>query len=204
MSRLEIKNLYWSDFLPFDLKLGPADCVMLSGPSGSGKTRLLRVIADLDAHSGNILLDGIECHQTNPPKWRQQVGLLPTTSHWWADTVGAHFAAADVKNLAQLGFEPDVMKWAVSRLSSGEKQRLSVLRLLANQPKVLLLDEPTANLDPQNAAQVETLLSEYKKRFLAPLLWVSHDTAQIDRLATSHYVICDGRLSRAPMPNHLK
>lgn len=194
MSRLEIKGLGWADFTPFGLTLDGADCVVLSGPSGCGKTRLLRAIADLDDHKGHVFLDGIDCSQTSPPKWRRRVGLLPTTSRWWRDTVGAHFAATEIDHLERLGFEQDVMKWVVSRLSSGEKQRLSVLRLLANRPRVLLLDEPTANLDPENAIRVETLLTEYKNRFSAPLLWVSHDAAQIDRVATSHYTICDDRL----------
>jgi ABC-type multidrug transport system ATPase subunit len=91
------------------------------------------------------------------PDWRRRVGLLPAESGWWADRVGAHFITTnDARNpattptpiLARLGFEPDVLDWDVQRLSSGERQRLGLARLLLNRPEVLLLDEATANLDP--------------------------------------------------------
>ena len=81
--------------------------------------------------------------------------------------------------LAEVGL-PDALDWEVARLSTGEKQRLALLRLLANQPRALLLDEPTASLDPR---KVEDLLHTYRQQHAAPVLWVSHDPAQRQRVA---------------------
>ncbi len=66
--------------------------------------------------------------------------------------------------LDKLGFAPDVLGWSVARLSTGERQRLALVRLLAQTPEVLLLDEATANLDPSNGARVESVVETYRKR----------------------------------------
>jgi len=122
------------------------------------------------------------------------VGLLPAESQWWFDTVGSHFVKYDRDYLDRLGFETAVMGWETSRLSSGEKQRLALLRLLANQPKVLLLDEPTANLDRTYAGQVESILADYRASNNAALLWVSHDQDQLSRVADRLFEIKDKQI----------
>jgi UDP-glucose/iron transport system ATP-binding protein len=94
-----------------------------------------------------------------------------------------HFSRMDEPLLAELGFDRDVMTADVHRLSSGERQRLALLRLLMGQPRVLLLDEPTASLDPPNARRVESLLARYREVWDAAILWVSHDPLQVRRVA---------------------
>ena len=175
------------------------ECLCISGPSGSGKTRLLRTIADLDMHEGRAFLDGVACDDFRPADWRCHVGLLLSESQWWKDRVGEHFNDhLGTEQLSALGLAPSLMDQAVNRLSSGERQRLALLRLLANRPQVLLLDEPTANLDPENGQRVETLLSRYQAETGATLLWVSHDPAQIGRVATRHMRMAQGLLSEGP------
>ena len=71
----------------------------------------------------------------------------------------------------------------MERLSSGERQRLALARLLANRPRVLLLDEPTANLDPVNIHRVEQLVKDYLAEQQAACLWVTHTREQIARIA---------------------
>ena len=71
----------------------------------------------------------------------------------------------------------------VARRSGGERQRVALLRMLANQPRVLLLDEPTANLDQDNVARVEKLVAAYMADQSAGVLWVSHDPRQTTRVA---------------------
>ena len=169
--------------------------MILTGPSGSGKTLLLRALADLDPHDGVVRLDGVAADAVKPAHWRRSVGLLPADSAWWADRVGDHLVDPDPEALASLGFERDVLDWSVSRLSSGERQRLALLRLLANRPRVLLLDEPTANLDAASAAHAEALIRRYRDSCSAAVLWVSHDPAQAERVGDRRLQIVDGHLA---------
>jgi ABC-type iron transport system FetAB ATPase subunit len=70
------------------------------------------------------------------------------------------------------------------------------LRLLFNHPRVLLLDEPTANLDPENLEAVEQLVAEYRERHGSPTLWVTHDLQQIQRISSRHFRVVEGGLVR--------
>lgn len=164
------------------------------GASGSGKTMLLRAVADLDPHEGSVFLADIECRDLSGPEWRRRVGMLPSESQWWFDRVRDHFTDIEPQWLKRLGFTSGVLDNEVSRLSSGERQRLALLRLLCGRPAALLLDEPTANLDPENGAAAEHLILSYAKANEAPIIWVSHDLGQVRRLADRRYWLNDGRL----------
>ena len=181
MPVFSLHQFQYYDIQPVDLTLKAHQCLGLTGPSGSGKSRLLRALADLEEFSGDVRLDGVSCNDFKPCDWRRRIGLLPAESQWWYDSVGEHYSDYDENLLSQLGFGPDVMDWPVSRLSSGEKKRLSLLRLLANQPSVVLLDEPTANLDPGFIDKVENILLNYKNSHPVSCLWVSHDEQQLQR-----------------------
>ncbi len=197
LSSLRIQALCTRTLGPFDLALGKGECVFLSGPSGSGKTLFLRAVADLDPHAGEVILDGRDYRSYAPPEWRRRVMLVPAESHWWEDTAGAHFPSAEPGDLQALGFEPDVLGWQVTRLSSGERQRLALLRALARSPQVLLLDEVSANLDASNALRVEALVRDYRARCGACVVWVSHDPQQIARVGGRHLRMQDGVLAQA-------
>lgn len=191
MAHLEVRELCFRDRGPYSFRLLGGECVGLQGASGAGKSLLLRALADLDPRSGTLLLGGVDADTLTGPQWRRLIGLLPAESGWWLDGVAAHFSdfgAVDDGLLASLGLERSVGNWQVSRLSTGERQRLAILRLLANQPGCLLLDEPTASLDHDMVIRVEQLLLTYASTHQAPLLWVSHDPAQLDR-------VCSRRLS---------
>lgn len=177
----------------------PGHILALSGPSGSGKSRLLRALADLDPHGGQIALGDTEHTAVRGHEWRRRVMLVPAESQWWGETVGEHFPAGQVDETGfdTLGFAADVMAWSVSRLSSGEKQRLALLRALAHGPQALLLDEPTANLDADSIARVERLLIDAIHAHGWPVLWVAHDTAQIARVANHHLRIAGDALVAA-------
>ena len=164
--------------------------VCVSGPSGSGKSRLLRAVADLEPHGGEISLNGTGQVALPAHQWRRQVVMVPADSQWWFDEVSAHFPEGAGERLpAALGFLAEVMGWSVSRLSSGERQRLALWRALALEPQALLLDEPTANLDGDSTLHIENwLLDEIRRRQIATL-WVAHDPGQIHRVANAHYRI---------------
>ena len=168
-------------------------CIALHGASGSGKTRLLRAIADLDPIDGDVRLDGQSRNDFSAPVWRRHVLYLAAESHWWAAKVRDHTADWVEAQLTALGFAFDVLDWPVHRLSSGERQRLALARALARSPEVLLLDEPTANLDSTNTTQVERLIASWLGEVHCAL-WVSHDPAQRQRVAQAQYRIAAGRL----------
>lgn len=193
--RLRVDCLGLHDVGPFSLEVESGACVGLSGPSGSGKSLFLRAIADMEPHTGQVYLDGVEQGRIPAPQWRHQVGLLPAESLWWFDTVGEHFSAADETQIQRLGFEPTILKWPASRLSSGERQRLALLRLLENRPRLLLLDEPTANLDEDNTARVEDLVRDYRLESGAAVLWVGHQKAQLHRIAERIISLSAGRFN---------
>jgi ABC-type iron transport system FetAB ATPase subunit len=195
---LRIKGLSNHGVGPVDLAVGAGECVCLSGPSGAGKTVLLRAIADLEPHAGDVTLEGRSAAEFAPPEWRRQVGLLPAESQWWRDRIGEHFDNPGREALEALGFGPEVMGWEVARCSTGERQRLALLRLLVQRPRVLLLDEPTAALDPEGVGRVERFIDRYRREQGAAILWVSHNREQIQRVADRHYRMEAGHLHGAP------
>ena len=187
MGGLEVRDLVFLGRGPFSFVVASGECVGIAGPSGSGKSLLLRAIADLDPHEGEVLLDGVACRDIQGPDWRRMIGMLPAESGWWHDLVGEHFPgpllAAARKLVVRLGFDEDVFTWQVQRLSTGERQRLAIIRLLVNNPQALLLDEPTASLDAENVLRAEELFSDYRRRHQVPVIWVSHDPEQLVRVA---------------------
>jgi ABC-type iron transport system FetAB ATPase subunit len=185
---------------PVDLGIEAGGLVLIHGPSGSGKSLLLRAISDLDPNTGEAWLDDNARSAMPASRWRRRLGLLPAESFWWAERVGDHFPGgqAPVTLLSDLGFETDVLGWGVSRLSTGERQRLALVRMLALEPEAVLLDEATANLDTANRDRVEAVVGAYRVEHMAAVLWVSHDPEQRKRLAAAaggrQFVIRGGRL----------
>lgn len=194
LSRLSLQAIRVRHIGPVDLEVAPGECVCLSGASGAGKSLLLRAVADLDPHEGDALLDGDSCHAMRPWVWRQRVGLLPAESAWWLPGVIEHFEAPRDDWFEALGFTPSVRDWEVARLSTGERQRLALLRLLCNGPRALLLDEPTASLDPDSVRRVEALVADYRREHAVPILWVTHDPAQTARVADRQLRLDGGRV----------
>lgn len=144
-----------------------------------------------------MLLDGASAQSFTAPEWRRRVTLLPAESQWWFERVGDHFSDADEAGFSALGLTLEALDWQVSRCSTGERQRLSILRTLANRPSVLLLDEPTASLDQENIERVEALITAYRETTGAALIWVSHDPHQIERVADRHLRFEAGTLVEA-------
>ncbi len=189
MSLFTLKNLQILDMPPLELELEAGQCLSVTGDSGCGKSLFLRALADLDPNPGELFLDGKASSSYQPWQWRRQVGLLPSESSWWLAKVGDHFpgeGAALYQQLAALGLSADILNSPTHRLSSGERQRLSLLRLLRNRPVVLLLDEPTANLDENSSTLVERILKKYQQVNGGVLIWVTHDRSQARRVAHRH------------------
>ncbi len=193
-----VRNLARPGLGPLSFDVAAGGCLGVGGPSGAGKSLLLRALADLDASAGEVSLDGTRREALPAPLWRRQVCYLPAESGWWADRVGAHFPNWEAAGplLAVLGLPEACRDWPVSRLSSGERQRLALVRALVRHPQVLLLDEPTAALDPESTAAVEALVAEHRAGG-GIALWISHDAAQLARVAEDRLRLEAGRVVEA-------
>lgn len=194
---LRARGLHRLGIRPIDFELPAGSCLGISGPSGAGKSVLLRMLADLDPHEGDVLLEGRQQHEIPPCEWRRQVTLLAAESQWWDPRVGDHFVDGVVPLRDELGFDTDPADWEIERLSSGERERLALARVLALDPRVLLLDEPTANLDEQNASRVERLIAEWQRGGDRAVVWVSHDREQLARVADQRLHMEGGTWSTA-------
>ncbi|MDQ8181376.1 energy-coupling factor ABC transporter ATP-binding protein [Pelagicoccus sp. SDUM812005] len=192
---LKVVGLSFLDWEPVSLEVEAGEIVCAQGESGSGKSLLLRAIADLIPHTGEVYLHGDACSGILPTKWRREVSFLAAEALWWEDRVGAHFLSeVSPERLEGLGLAGDCMDWPVSRLSMGERQRLGILRLLDRQPRVLLLDEPTSNLDARSSGAVESLLREYMEGSGACSIWVTHDEGQAERIGGRRFYMGGKRL----------
>ena len=192
---LSIEKLQSLHVGPVDLILEAQHCIGLSGPSGCGKSILLKAIADLIDSTGTIILEGQPCREIEAPDWRRKVQLVPAESLWWHNTVKEHFQyPISQKSLSQLSLESDIEQQATNQLSTGQKQRLAILRSLEKKPRILLLDEPTASLDRDNSERVEAIIKEYLKVNDAAAIWVSHEPEQLKRVATKAFKMINGQL----------
>ena len=184
--RLSIQGLQSAIAGPCTLDLQAGECLAIMGASGGGKSVLLRLIADLDPGNGRVLLNGQPRSQFSGPAWRQQVMYLAAEPAWWAESVMAHFpqdTKTELLQLAtQLGLRNGFIDIPIAQLSTGERQRLALLRGLLRKPQVLLLDEPTAALDEDSITAVEQLLRSHQQHGLS-LIWVTHSHPQASRVA---------------------
>ena len=196
MALLTVQELRRPGLHPVSLALDAGECIAVRGPSGSGKSLLLRAIADLDPNHGAVALDGVSREAMPAPRWRRRVTYLAAEAAWWADLVGQHFAdwAKTVPIAESLGLPGAAGDWPVQRLSTGEKQRLGLARVLVQAPRVLLLDEPTAGLDEQAVAAVEQVVQARRDDGVG-VLWVTHDAAQAARIAERLLTVEGGRVT---------
>ena len=195
MTRLQLTDLAAHPIAPVSLALEGGQCLAIRGASGAGKSVLLRAIADLDPSIGRVCLDGRDRDSFTGPNWRKSVRYLAAEPGWWSETPRPHFHNPEDLPLAALKLDHDILDRDITRLSTGERQRLALLRALEDRPRVLLLDEPTAALDPESGLAAEEMIRTQRDLGCAILL-VSHDAAQADRLATQKALMEAGRLIR--------
>lgn len=190
------KSIYfkYGNLPPFnlpDLHLNPGDELLVIGKSGSGKTTLLHILGGLlKPQSGEVIVDGTNIYSLRGnalDKFRgEKIGIVFQKPHILSALtvmenlqianffVGKNTGEAIERNLKELGIW-DKKSAKLETLSEGEAQRVSIARALANEPKVILADEPTASLDDDNAENVIRLLKIQAKRLGAILIVVTHD-----------------------------
>ncbi len=215
---LEVRNLYKSyedgrieALRGVDLTIEAGEFVAISGHSGSGKSTLLHLLGGLDTpSSGSVLFRGAPLGSSlDLDTYRcQHVGfifqafyLLPTLQA--VENVQAPMLALRNGNgdrrrraealLREMGMEHR-MDQHPGKLSAGERQRVAIARALANQPEILLADEPTGNLDSANSARIMEILTGIQKSRGMTLIVVTHED-EIAHAAPRHIRIHDGRVA---------
>ncbi|ASJ11753.1 ABC transporter ATP-binding protein [Thermococcus thioreducens] len=183
------------DGVSLEVKKGEIFCVM--GHSGAGKTTLLRILALLERpDSGEYFFDGKPVNWSRPGELRKNITMVFQTPVMFNTTVFKNIAYGlklrgysraeiekkvhEVLSLVRLeGYE----KRKAKTLSGGEKQRVAIARAIVLEPKLLLMDEPTANLDPTNSAIIEDIVKEITKKNGTTIVFSTHNMFQAKRLA---------------------
>ncbi|MDO5679550.1 MAG: ABC transporter ATP-binding protein [Pelistega sp.] len=202
------------------LKIEPGTFVALLGPSGCGKTTVLRMIAGFErVDAGRILLDGqvlSSAQHYTPPEQRQMSMVFQSYALWphmnVADNIGY---ALKLKKISGRAYEDQVnealeavnmqglAKRMPSELSGGQRQRVALARCLVSAPKVVLLDEPLANLDQHLRASMEQTFREFHQRTGAIFIYVTHDQAEAMALADKIAVMHQGKIVQYDTPENL-
>ncbi len=190
-----------------------SDAVGIVGPSGAGKSTFLQVLAGLEKPGeGVVLFQGKDVHQDRSAyeRLRRQLGIVfqfpenqlfeatvaedvafgPRNQGLSRETVRTRVRTA----LSAVGLPPDVfLGRGIEQLSQGEKRRVAIAGVLAMEPQILLLDEPTAGLDPEGQRTFVTFLRDYHRRQKRGLVIASHDLDFLVQVVDRIYVMDAGR-----------
>jgi len=189
-----------------DLFVEPGDLFTIIGPSGSGKSTLLRLLNRLeDTSGGEIFLDGENIKKLDVIELRRKVGLVFQVPVMFDSDVeenifyGLRLLGGDGKKgtaekcLDLVGLGKGFLTRDSTRLSVGEKQRVSIARTLMVEPEVLLLDEPTSALDPTATLEIEKLILELNRKLNLTVLLVTHNILQARRVGHKSMVMVEGK-----------
>jgi putative ABC transport system ATP-binding protein len=194
---------------PLDLTVSAGEFVAIVGPSGSGKSTLLGLIAGLDSPTtGAVLIDGVDITALDEDGLARlrasKIGfvfqffhLLPSLTAFEnvlvpLEIAGRRDAAAHARVLLDDVGLADRGHHYPSQLSGGEQQRVALARALANDPPILLADEPTGNLDVENGRHVMELLVDLHRKRRTTVVLVTHD-AELAERADTRVVLRGGR-----------
>jgi tungstate transport system ATP-binding protein len=193
-----------------DLSIERGEVFALIGPTGSGKTTLLRLLDLLDAPAhGRLRFDGVDVTESardrhearrrmafvlqKPVVFNASVYDNVARGLRWRGLPRAQARSRVDDVLEMVGLE-DQRDRRARTLSGGEMQRVAIARAIAIEPEVLLLDEPTASLDPPSALRVEDLIADIIRRYHTTIVMATHDLPQGERLATRAAVLLDGEI----------
>jgi len=193
-----------------NLKVERGEALAVIGPTGAGKTTLLRLIDLLDLPaSGKIYFDGTDVTASGkarlearrrmafvlqkPVVFNTSVYANITCGFKWRGNKGGHWhqKVEDVLEMVDLAAGKNRN---ARTLSGGEAQRVAIARAIISEPEVLLLDEPTANLDPVSTARIEEVISNIRHQHQATIILATHDMSQGERLADRVGVLLNGEI----------
>ena len=196
-------------------KIAENEIVGLLGPNGCGKTTTIAMILGLLKPSkGEILIDGMNIeknrikllHKMNfispyielPKKLTVKENLIVYARLYSVKNINER-----ISYLSETLRLNDFLNKKTGELSSGQKNRISLAKALINNPSILLLDEPTASLDPETGDFVRTFLENYKKEKKISILLASHNMSEVERLCTSVLMMKEGKIIDKGTPAEL-
>lgn len=190
------------------LKIKKGKITAIIGPSGSGKSTLMALINGLAKPSeGKIIIEGEEfsANKDYSEYIRKQMTMVFQEPVMFKETLEKNIeyglklrGVKDIKNkifnISELLGIQDKLKQRASTLSGGEASRASLARAMVFEPKLLILDEPTSNLDPQNVAVIEAALKNMQKVLANTIIVVTHNMFQAKRIADEAVFLLDGKV----------
>ena len=200
-----------------NLQVHEGEILCLLGPNGSGKTTLLKILAFIEKPSkGEVKFQGETVSDKNVERMRMQSTMVFQKTVLFSTTVYNNVAyglrvrkalksevdeaVKRALNVVKLeGFE----KRPAKRLSGGEQQRVALARALALDTRLLLLDEPTANLDPKNASIVEEVMQTVNQELGTTIIMATHNMFQAKSLPRRIALIMNGKISECGTPNEI-
>jgi len=190
------------------LEVGRGECLVVLGPSGAGKTTLLKSLAGLlRVESGRILIDGMDVSRL-PPEQRgfayvpQSYALFPHMKVWDNIAYGLRARGMDrarieekVRSVAKvLGIE-DLLDRYPHQLSAGQRQRVAIARAIVVEPRVLLLDEPLANIDPSMRSRARNFLRSLLTKLDVAVVYATHSLVDAVSMGDRIAYVVDGKLA---------
>ena len=217
---VEVKNLKKSYGLKeavkgISFKIKDDEILGLLGPNGSGKTTTIGMMLGLlKPSNGEIIIDGKKIEDNRIEILKKINFISPYIELPKKLTVkqnlivyGKLYSVSDIKKRIEYLSEKlrlgNLLNKITGELSSGQKNRVSLAKALINKPKVLLLDEPTASLDPEIGDFVRTFLENYKKEMKISILLASHNMNEVTRLCKSTLMMKDGIIIDSGSPKEL-
>lgn len=223
----EVRERRWTlDHLSFHVDAG--EILGIVGPNGSGKSSLLKVLSGLlPAGEGDVRLGGLSIGKRSQTDIARLVAVVPQeythvfpftvaetvlmgrfphrTVRWWSMGIGDE-TANDLAYAHQSMVDTDVLSLAdrlVSDLSGGERQRVMIARALAQEPKILLLDEPTAFLDINHQIDICSLIARLRTERRLTVVLVSHDLNVASQYCDRVLMLKEGGLCRIGSPDEI-
>lgn len=208
-----------------NLRINPGEVTCIVGPSGSGKSTLLRSLNRINESDSNFHISGSAeilgrdiFDYKDVTQLRSAIGMVFQTPTVFARSISenvlfgvrgrklskrerAALAEACLRNAALWADVSHRLEAPASTLSLGQKQRLCIARALAAGPQILLMDEPTASVDPVSARAIEDLVLDVKSEL--GIVMVTHDLRQARRVADTIVFMCDGQIIEAGPCGHM-
>ncbi len=198
------------------ITIAPAEVVCLMGPSGSGKSSLLRCLNRLtEPPPQSVFVDGQDITAMDVIALRRQVGMVFQAPALFPGTVAENVGygpnldkrplspSSITTLLAMADLPADYAHRPITELSGGEAQRVALARTMANEPQILLLDEPTGALDPAARRHIWETIAKLRHELGLTVLWVTHHMDEARAVADRMYLLVNGRVVDEGEPEHL-